>query len=161
MKNALFTAFMLSVLCNPAQAFNLIKDIEQQTTFPIGQAASAGTAINLKTGALAASFLGEISNYRMFSLWYGGTYANANDNSLTDTAKIGINLGYFLTGFVNQPPLILRNLVVGPSFAMSLISTPRVGTPFFDVNLRFGGDTALPKAVTPTMAPSLAPPVAP
>lgn len=139
-------------MCN-GHAFNLIKDIEEQTEFPIGQAASAGTAISLRDGSLAASFLGEISNYRMFSLWYGGTYVNSSNNSLTDTAKIGLNLGYFLTGFVNRPPEILSNLVIGPSFAMSIIKTPRVGTPFMDINYRFGGDTALPPAITPSTAP--------
>ena len=131
-------------------AFNVVTDVEQNATFPIGQAASAGTAVNLKTGGLSASFLAEVANYRMLSLWYGGTYVNSGDTSLTDTAKIGLNLGYFLRNFVHQPPALLANLVVGPSYAMSMISTPRVGTPFFDVNYRFGGTTALPPAVTPT-----------
>ena len=135
-------------------AFNIVTDVEQNATFPIGQAASAGTAVNLRTGGLSASFLAELANYRMFSFWYGGTYVNSGDNNLTDTAKIGLNLGYFFNSFVNKPPALLMNLVVGPSFAMSLISTPRVGTPFFDVNYRFGGTSALPPAVTP-----LAPPV--
>ena len=138
----------------PAMAFNLVTDVEQQATFPIGQAASAGTAVNLRNGQLAGSALAELANYRMFSAWYGGTYVNSTDKSMTDTAKIGINLGYFLTGFVNKPPMILQNLVVGPSFAMSLISTPRVGTPFFDINYRFGGTTALPPAPTPSPAPT-------
>lgn len=132
-----------------AFAFNLWTDIQQQTTFPIGQAASAGTAVNLKTGNLSASALAELSNYRMFSLWYGGTMIDPANGQLTDTAKVGINVGYFLTGFVNEPPLILRNLVVGPSIAMSLISTPRVVTYLFDANYKFGYDTALPPAVTP------------
>lgn len=132
--------------------FNLWTDIEQQTTFPIGQAASAGTAVNLKDGSLSASALAELSNYRMFSLWYGGTMLNPSDGKMTDTAKVGINVGYFLTGFVNKPPMILTNLVVGPAIAMSLISTPRIATYLFDFNYRFGGTTALPPAVTPTPA---------
>lgn len=146
---------LLAVFLFPirAHAFNLITDIENQATFPIGQAASAGTAINLRNGTLAASFLAEVANYRMFSAWYGGTYVNKTDNALTDTAKIGLNLGYFLTGFVNKPPVILANLVVGPSYAINLITTPRVGTPFFDVNYRFGGTTALPPAPTPLPTP--------
>lgn len=146
--------FLALFLVSKVFAFNLITDIEQQTTFPIGQAASAGTAVNLKTGSLSASALAEIANYRMFSGWYGGTMLNPSDGRMTDTAKIGLNVGYFLTGFVNQPPLILRNLVVGPSVACSLISTPRVATYLFDFNFRFGGDTALPKAVTPSPAPT-------
>jgi hypothetical protein len=137
-------------IATPSLAFNLITDIEQQTTFPIGQAASAGTAVNLRNGSLSVSALAELSNYRMISFWYGGTFVNPSDGSMTDTAKIGLNIGYFLTGFVNRPPLLFQNIVVGPSFAMSIISTPRVGTPFFDINYRFGGTTALPPAVTPT-----------
>lgn len=143
----------VAFLIQDAHAFNLITDVEQNTTFPIGQAASAGTAVNLRNGTLAGSALAELSNYRMISLWYGGTYVNSTDKSLTDTAKIGLNLSYFLSSFTNKPPAILMNLVVGPSFAMSLISTPRVGTPFFDVNYRFGGTTALPPAPTPSPAP--------
>lgn len=157
-KIALFTAIMISTLSLSVQAFNLWTDIQRETTFPIGQAASAGTAVNLKTGSLSASALAELTNYRMLSGWYGGTMLNPSDGKMTDTAKIGLNVGYFLTGFVNQPPLILRNLVVGPSIAMSLISTPRVATYLFDFNFRFGGDTALPKAVTPSPAPTLAQP---
>ena len=159
MKRTLVIFTLALVLCKSnAFSFNLWTDIQQQTTFPIGQAASAGTAVNLRTGSLSASALAELANYRMLSGWYGGTMLNPSDGKMTDTAKIGLNVGYFLTGFVNQPPLILRNLVVGPSIAMSLISTPRVATYLFDFNFRFGGDTALPKAVTPSPSPTLAPP---
>src|ERR1035437_6504199 len=89
-----------------AFSFNLVKDVEQQTTFPIGQAASAGTAVNLKDGSLSASALAELVNYRMFSGWYGGTLLDPGNGQLTDTAKVGLNLGYFLSGFANQPPMI-------------------------------------------------------
>ena len=156
-----FVLLVIALLSRNAFAFNVITDIEQNTTFPIGQAASAGTAINLRNGDLAASALAEVSNYRMFSAWYGGTMVNPSNGKMTDTAKIGLNIGYFLSGFTNRPPMLLTNLVIGPSFAMSLISTPRVGTPFFDVNYRFGGTTALPPAVTPSAAPTLQPPAAP
>ena len=152
----LIIALAIMAVCAGLQmafAFNLWSDIKQQTTFPIGQAASAGTAVNLKDGSLSASALAEMANYRMFSAWYGGTLLDPSKGGMTDTAKIGLNVGYFLTGFVNQPPLILRNLVVGPSVAMSLISTPRVATYLFDFNFRFGGSTALPPAVTPAPAP--------
>ena len=139
----IFLAGMMTIYgAQRAFAWNPITDIQQNTTFPIGQAASAGTAVNLRNGDLAASALAQLVNYRMFSGWYGGTFVNKTDASMTDTAKIGINLGYFLASFANNPPLILQNLVVGPSFAMSLISTPRVGTPFFDVNYKFGGAAA-------------------
>lgn len=151
-------AILAGILCagtKPAGAVNLMADIYQQTTFPLGQAASAGTAVNLRDGSLAASALAEVVNYRMFSFWYGGTYVNTDvgQPKLTDTAKVGLNIGYFFLNFANKPPAILSNLVVGPSFAMSLISTPRVGIPFFDVNYRFGGTTALPPAQTPTPVP--------
>ncbi len=43
-----------------AHAYNPITDIEQNTTFPIGQAASAGTAINLRNGETSTSMLGEV-----------------------------------------------------------------------------------------------------
>ena len=161
MRNRMLWVFILmgmaAVAClqSVAHAFNLVTDIEQNTTFPIGQAASAGTAVNLRNGSLSASALAELSNYRMLSFWYGGTMVDPADGRMTDTAKIGLNLGYFLSAFANKPPMILTNLVVGPSFAMSLISTPRAGTPFFDINYRFGGNTALPPAVTPTPVPAV------
>jgi len=158
--SALLALFLLSTLALSANAFNLWTDIQQQTTFPIGQAASAGTAVNLRDGSLSASALAELANYRMFSAWYGGTMLDPSNGKMTDTGKIGINVGYFLTGFINQPPLILRNLVVGPAVAMSLISTPRKAAYLFDFNFRFGGDTALPKAVTPSPAATLMPPTA-
>lgn len=141
---------VMGLLQSGAHAFNLWTDIEQQTTFPIGQSASAGTAVNLKDGSLSASALAELVDYRMFSGWYGGTMIDPSNGKMTDTAKIGLNVGYFLTGFVNKPPMILRNLVVGPSVAVSFISTPRKATYLFDCNYRFGGDTALPPAETPS-----------
>lgn len=143
--------FLALFLTSSVWAYNPITDIEQNTTFPIGQAASAGTAVNLKNGSLAASALAELVNYRMFSGWYGGTFINS---TMTDTAKVGLNLGYFLAGFANKPPAILMNLVVGPSIATSLISTPRVVNYFLDCNYRFGGTTTLPPAPTPTPSPA-------
>ena len=152
--NLIKVSMAVLLLSVNAFAFNVITDIQQQTTFPVGQAASAGTAVNLRDGSLSASALAELVDYRMFSGWYGGTMLNPSDGHLTDTAKIGLNVGYFLTGFVNQPPLILRNLVVGPSVACSLISTPRKATYLFDFNYKFGGTTALPAAPTPSIAPA-------
>lgn len=146
-------AFLALFLTSSLFGFNLVTDIQQQTTFPIGQAASAGTAVNLKDGSLSASALAELVDYRMFSAWYGGTMIDPSNGKMTDTAKIGLNVGYFLTGFVNKPPLILQNLVVGPSIACSLISTPRKAYYLFDINYRFGGTTALPPAITPSPAP--------
>lgn len=130
-----FVAIALSVLSVKAQAFNLWQDIEQNTQWTLGNTASAGTAINLRSGDLSASALASISSYRMVSIWYGGTLINGN---MTDTLKVGLNLSYFLKDFTNQPPDLIKNLVIGPSFAMSVISTPRVGTPFIDLNYKFG-----------------------
>jgi len=142
-------AIALSVLSGNALASNLLTDIQKETTFPIGQTAAAGMAVNLKDGSLSDSALAELVNYRMFSGWYGGTQIKPSDGKMTDTAKIGLNVGYFLTGFINQPPLILRNLVVGPSVACSLISTPRTATYLFDFNFRFGGTVTPTTTVTP------------
>lgn len=129
-------------------AFNLWEDIQKETQWTLGSVAAAGTAVALKdedslglhAGDLVASGLASISQYRMFSLWYGGNVIpNGGDTRLVDTAKVGLNLGYFLTGFTNQPPALIKNLVIGPSISYSLIATPRVLIPFFDVNYKFSG----------------------
>jgi hypothetical protein len=147
-KTLLVIALNLSLGLN-AYAFNLWEDIQQNTKWTIGSVAAAGTAVALKdddslslhAGDLVVSALASISEYRMLSLWYGGNeIPQGNGNTkLVDTAKIGLNLGYFLTGFVNQPPAVIKNLVFGPSVSYSLIVTPRVFVPFFDINYSFGG----------------------
>ncbi len=140
---------------HPASAFNLITDVEQNTLFTVGQTAAAGTAVNLRNGQYSASELAQISQYRMLSLWYGGTEVGRGDNTftMTDSLKIGLNLSYFLSKFTNPlPPSAqwLNNIVVGPSFAMSVFSTPRVGTPFVDINYAFGSATTpVPVKTTP------------
>ena len=147
MKKLLLAGLLLGFVSS-AHAFNLLTDIQQQTTFPIGQVAAAGTAValkdnpslNLHAGDLVVSALAEGVNYRMFSGWYGGNMIpnGVGGARLVDTAKIGLNLGYFLTGFTNQPPAVIKNLVFGPSVSYSLITTPRVFCPFFDINYSFG-----------------------
>lgn len=132
----------------PVFAFNPIVDLQQNTYWTIGEAAAAGTAVALKdndslglhSGDLVGSMLASIAEYRMLSLWYGGNEIPQSTGGvkLVDTAKVGLNLGYFLTGFTNQPPALIKNLVFGPSVSYSLISTPRVFCPFFDVNYKFG-----------------------
>lgn len=139
MKKLIVLSVCLTIIgCHQAFALNLLTDIEENTQWTLGQQASGGTAINLKTGSLSASALAGIAGYRMLSFWYGGTMVNPSDGSMTDTAKIGLNLGYLLKNFTNQPPALIKNLVIGPSFAMGLISAPRVGTFLFDCNYRFG-----------------------
>jgi hypothetical protein len=132
-------AICFSVGHRMAFAFNLWHDIQEKTEWTLGDVAAAGTAINLRNGDLAYSALAEIGRYRFLSGWYGGTKVNKTDENLTDSAKIGFNLNYIFKGFVNKPPKFIDNLVVGPSYAISLLSSPRQGTPFFDINYSFGG----------------------
>jgi hypothetical protein len=152
--------FLALFLCSSCLAYNPITDIEQNTTFPIGQAASAGTAVNLRNGQTSTPMLAEIAVYRnMLALSYGGTRVNQSDANFTDTAKIGLNLSWVFSKFSNQLPAqaqFLKNLNVGPSFAINLISGPRKGTPFMDLNYVFGqgGTTPVP---SPTPVPTVTP----
>lgn len=152
---------LLMLLAFPAYAYNPITDIEQNTTFPIGQAASAGTAVNLRTGETSTSMLAEIAVYRnMLALSYGGTRVNKADANFTDTAKVGLNLSWVFSKFTNQLPAqaqFLKNLNVGPSFAINLIGGPRKGVPFMDINYVFGngGTAPTPSPVpVPTVIPA-------
>ena len=152
--------FVMGMITEKAFAYNPLTDVLQNTTFPIGQAASAGTAVNLRNGQTSTSMLAEIAVYRnMLAFSYGGTRVNQADAGFTDTAKLGLNLSWVFSQFTNQLPAqaqFLKNLNVGPSFAMSLMSSPRVGTPFFDINYVFGSG-----GTTPTPAPTPVPTVVP
>jgi hypothetical protein len=121
-------------------AFNLLTDIDTQTTWTLGQVASAGTSIDLKNGQYDASEFAQVFNYRMLSGWYGGIEIPQSDGTmkLTDSAKLGLNLGYFLKNFVNTPPAILTNLVIGPAIGGNLATSPRVIQYFADINYQFG-----------------------
>lgn len=133
----------------PVFAFDLWQDIQQKTEWRLGDSVAAGTSIalrhddasGLKAGQFVGSALAQFSSYRMLSAWAGGTFVPKPDQTLkaTETVKIGLNLGYFLTGFVNQPPVLLKNLVIGPSLSMPIWTTPHVVIPFFDINFAFGG----------------------
>lgn len=120
--------------------FNLISDIDTQTKWDLGNVASAGTSINLKNGQYDASEFAEIADYRMLSIWYGGIEIPQGDGTvkLTDSGKIGLNLGYFLKNFANQPPSLISNLVIGPAIGSNLAQSPRVIQYFVDLNYRFG-----------------------
>ena len=130
----------------PAYAFNLITDIQQNNQWIIGQP-SVGTAIELNTGDLRYTVLSGIQSYRMFSTWYGlSGKKNADGSSydVQDTLKFGINLAYFFSGFANQPPDWVKNLVVGPAVSSPIFSNLNQRQPIiplFDVNVswKFGG----------------------
>lgn len=140
-------AMVLASLAMSAHAFNLLTDIQQQTQWTLGSAVDAGTAVVLRKadaynavgGQYVGSALASIANYRMVSVSAGGTFFPQGDGTLkaVDTAKVGLNLSYIFSGFLNQPPAILKNLVVGPSVAMSMVSTPHVLVPLIDINYQF------------------------
>jgi hypothetical protein len=132
------------VLClgpwRPAAAFNPFQDVLDNTTFPVGQIASAGTAINLRNGDTSTSFLATVAQYRMLDLSAGGTRVNASDANFTDTVKLGFDLGWFFSQFKNSLPpqaQFLRNINLGPSYAISAVTNPGKGYPFFDINYSF------------------------
>ena len=160
-KSNVFPVFLaVFLMCGTSHAYNLITDIENNMTFPVGQVAQAGTAINLRNGQTSTSMLAQVAVYRnMLALSYGGTRVNQSDAQFTDTAKVGLNLSWVFSKFTNPLPAqaqFLKNINVGPSYAINLISSPRVGTPFMDISYVFGsGGTA------PTPAPALIPTVTP
>lgn len=148
-----------------AFAFNLWRDIETETQWTLGSSVAAGTAValknedslNIRGGQFIGSALAQISNYRMLSVWAGGNFIPRGDNGLraVDTGKIGLNLGYFFKNFVNQPPDLIKNLVIGPSLSTSIWTTPHVFVPFVDCNFAFGG---MPQPQKTTPQPSPIPP---
>lgn len=147
--NSIKVALVIALLSGNALAFNLWDDLEEQTQWTLGSSVAAGTAVamrhenslDLKAGQFIGSALAQFANYRMFSVWAGGNFIPREDKTLKaiETAKIGINLGYLLRGFSNQPPTIIQNLVFGPSLSMPIWTTPHVVIPFFDINYAFGG----------------------
>lgn len=146
-------ALLLGIAClacpRHAYAFNLISDIDTQTTWTLGQVASAGTSIDLRNGQYDVSEFAQVANYRMLGLWYGGVEIPQADGTvkLTDAGKIGINLIYLFKGFTNQPPELIKNLVIGPAIAANVFTTPRKLNYFVDINYSFGGATPTPAPV--------------
>jgi hypothetical protein len=133
-----------------AFAWNPVTDVRENVKWTFGKAAEIGTAVKLagpgelKAGQTATSVLAGVADYRWFSFSIGGTRVNQNDANFTDTAKIGLRLNSFFDWFTNPvtPEMaFLKNLNVGPSYAMSMFSEPHVGTLFLDINYRFGGST--------------------
>lgn len=139
---------VVAALSIPSHAFNLLTDIDQETTWCLGSSAQAGTAVllrhddsvNAKAGQFVGSALACVSNYRFLNLSAGGTFIPQPDGALRalDTVKVGLNLAYVFKNFVNQPPAILNNLIVGPSLLTSVVSTPHVFIPAVDINWKFG-----------------------
>lgn len=129
-------------------AFNLITDIEQQTTWSLGSSVQAGTAVALKsdasTSVKAGQFLGsamaDVADYRFLNLSAGGIFVPQSDGTLRalDSAKMGLNFSYLFRNFANQPPALLKNLVVGPTISTTLVTTPHVFIPSVEVNYQFG-----------------------
>lgn len=140
MKKLLFALVFLFAPWRPAAAFNPIQDVLDNTTFPIGTVASAGTAINLKNGDTSTSMLALIAQYRMLDFSAGGTRVNKSDSNFTDTVKLGLDLGWFFSQFKNNLPpqaQFLKNVNIGPSYAISAFAKPGQGYPFFDINFQF------------------------
>ena len=149
-KLPVFLALFLMYPLRLAAAFDLWKDIQEQTRWTLGESVAAGTSVALRSvdkddihisgGQYVGSALAQVSNYRFLSLWAGGTFIPTSDGTLKaiDTGKIGLNLASVFAGFVDQPPAIVRSLVIGPSIAMNLFSSPRVAIPFIDINFKFG-----------------------
>lgn len=145
----------------PAAAFNLVTDLRDNIQWTFGRQAEVGTAVklfgagDLKAGETATSLLAGVADYRWFTFSVGGTRVNQNDANFTDTAKLGLKLTDFLGWFKNPPTpemAFLKNLNVGPSYAMSMFSSPHTGTLFLDINYQFGGP-ATPTAPTTTATP--------
>lgn len=140
--------FAMGMITEKAFGFNLIQDVDTQTKWDLGSAVEAGTSVLLKSeqsvngqaGQFVGSALAEVADYRFLSLWGGGTFIPQPNGDLRalDSAKIGINLSYFFNDFVNKPPAIINNLVIGPGLATSIVSTPRVLIPTVDINYKFG-----------------------
>jgi hypothetical protein len=139
---------LLAGLAMPSHAFNLLQDIDQQTQWCLGSNVEAGTTVvlrsdastNTKAGQYVGSALACVSNYRFVNLSGGGTFVPQTDGTLRaiDTVKVGLNLAYVFQNFVNKPPAILNNLIVGPSLLTTVVSTPHVFIPAVDLNYKFG-----------------------
>ena len=152
MKKLITSLAVAAMLSSPAFAFNLWEDIQANTNWMLGQSVAAGTAValrscdayRLKAGEFTGSALAQIANYRFLSAWFGGTFIPVENGEMKaiDTAKIGLNVAYVFKGFANQPPEVIRNLVIGPSISMPLFSSPHVAVPFLDINYAFGGTGA-------------------
>jgi hypothetical protein len=154
-RSMLIATLAIALLSGRAFSFNLWHDIQQQTQWTLGENAAAGTSLDLKNGQFDGSEFAGIASYRFLSGWYGGIDIPQSDKTVkfTDALKIGFNLNYFMTGFVNKPPEFLQRLVIGPAIACSIISSPRVVNYFLDVNYVFGSISTVPMPPATLPAP--------
>lgn len=132
-------------------AWNPITDVRDNLVWTFGKAGSMGEAIKVggsdgvgKDGSTYTSLLAGVADYRFLTFKYGVTYINQDTTKPTDTAKIGLKLTSFFAYFKNPitPEMAwLQNVDVGPSFAMSLLNNPHVGTVLIDANYVFGSSS--------------------
>jgi len=156
------TISLMSTIWYPAAAFDLLDDLKSNVQWRFGSAAQAGTAIsmrsddstNVKAGQFIGSALASIVDYRFLNISAGGNFIPQANGTLKalDTGKIGINLGYLLKDFVNAPPDILKNMVIGPSLSTTIVTTPHVFIPFFDFTYSFSGTPVNPPPPPPPSA---------
>ena len=164
-KHLLVLGLLIAYPLKPAAAFDLWQDVQNETKWTFGSAAQAGMAIalrhddsiNLKGGQIVGSALASVMDYRFLNFSAGGTFVPQLNGTLKalDTGKIGLNLGYFLKDFINQPPDLIKNLVIGPSLTTTLVTTPHVFVPFFDIHMSFGGSPTAPPVKPPEPPPAL------
>ena len=130
-----------------SEAKNLIMDVRENLVWTFGKTAEVGQGVkiagggDLDEGDTTTSFLAGIADYRFLTFSYGGTRINRSDENFTDTMKVGIRLSSFFALFRNEPtPEMswMKNLNIGPSFAIPLFSRPRSGALFIDINYSFG-----------------------
>jgi len=133
--------FAMGMITEKAFGFNPVSDVLQNTTFPIGTQASAGTAINLKNGNTATTMLAPVADYRgLLLLSVGALRDNQSGANFQDTVKIGFELNWLFSKFTNPLPAtgaFLKNINLGPGYGVSAVTNPGVGWPFFDINYTF------------------------
>lgn len=148
MKKLMVLLSLLFFSGSAAYCWNPITDIRENVIWTFGQQAEVGTAVklagngDLEVGETATSVLAGIADYRFLSIAYGGTRVNRSDANFTDTGKIGLRMTSFFDLFKHPPTpemAWMRNLNIGPSYAISLFNSPHAGTLFLDVNFVFGG----------------------
>jgi hypothetical protein len=131
----------------PVFAFNPITDFRDNLQWTFGQSAEVGEALklwgdgDLENGETTSSLLASIAQYRFMVFSYGGTRTNKNDANFTDTAKFGFRLTSFFDLFKNPPTAEMawmRDLNIGPSIAVPLISKDHPVALFLDINFQFG-----------------------
>jgi hypothetical protein len=151
LKRRLIAALLLNFAAlsfNKAYGFNLFQDIKTQTEWTLGKQASVGTGYDFTDKQMVLTELAGLASYRFVSLWYGIAQLPQPDKTTkwTDTGKLGFNLAYLLKGFTNQPPDIIKSLVIGPAISIPVFTSPHRVAFLVDVNYVFGGSPAKPSS---------------